>query len=431
MIRNISLILKLLVAGALIAWLSVNPGEVMIDWRGYVIETSAAVLVVFVVLIMVFYATLTRVWFYIKRGALHPFRTSKERALEKGIDSLTHTLLFLARGDAKSAQSSLKKVRQYLPENPLPHLIAAQVAHMSQNPKQLKKEYQSMKANEETYDLGLRGQLSLAMREDNKAEVAYLLEEGRERGLKAPWLWQALFEEQAKEGHWEEALDILRQAEKNRAFDKHAASRHRGVVYLKMAETQTGKMALKNIDRALKEDATFAPIAEAGVDLHLKAGNKRRAKSILLKSWQAQPHPRLLCAVEGILSSAKPPARMKFYRQLSLLKPGHYLGHFAAAEEAKRQKLWGVAADYYDKALEIKPLQKILDSARTLPANALKISSYKIVADPVWVCTMTGYQTPRWQAVTPQGHFNTLRWVEDIRETPVPLDQKLDLLPAA
>jgi len=400
-------LLKILVVAGVALWLARNPGFVEIEWRGYVIQTSAAVLALGVVLIALVYSTFNNIVRALKTGMRSVFGTKKETRLEKGLDALTSGLLEMARGDGEAAEKSIKKVSKQLPGSPLTPLLSAQAAQISHQPETAKKHYQEMLLNDATLDLGLRGLLKQALNDNDEETALAILKEGQDRNLKAPWVTETLFELQTRHQKWEEALKTL----KDMPVSKDLKARHKAVLLMEKAQKATTLSTKVKLAKQAVDDAPhFAPVVAFAVPLLVEADQKRAAKNMVMKAWQEAPHPLLFDAAFKV-APARPPQRLKFVQKLANIRPAEALSHRLVAEESARQQLWRIAKEEYEKSFELKPLKSTYEAAAKLPNQTIEKRT-DFAPEPAWVCRLTGYQSPQWSALTPQGHFDTLEWEE-------------------
>ncbi|MBT5309330.1 MAG: heme biosynthesis protein HemY, partial [Rhodospirillaceae bacterium] len=105
MIRAIGFLIVLAGLSALSVWFADNPGQVSLVWQGYVIETSAAVLVMGIVMIAIAAAVLYRLWVALKQAPGKIARNRRDAKTRRGYQALTRGIVAVAAGDAVEAKA--------------------------------------------------------------------------------------------------------------------------------------------------------------------------------------------------------------------------------------------------------------------------------------------------------------------------------------
>ena len=130
MIRAIGFLIVLAGLSALSVWFADNPGQVSLVWQGYVIETSAAVLVMGIVMIAIAAAVLYRLWVALKQAPGKIARNRRDAKTRRGYQALTRGIVAVAAGDAVEAKAQAGRADGLLREPPLTMLLSAQAAQL-------------------------------------------------------------------------------------------------------------------------------------------------------------------------------------------------------------------------------------------------------------------------------------------------------------
>jgi len=112
-------------------WLAARPGSVIVEWRGWRLDTSVGVLLVAIVLLILLGVALWLLyrWIVGAPGAfLEGWGESRRR---RGYRELTQGLAAVAAGDGGEAQRHARKAEQLLAEPPLTLLLSAQAAQLN------------------------------------------------------------------------------------------------------------------------------------------------------------------------------------------------------------------------------------------------------------------------------------------------------------
>ena len=129
--RGILFFIKLAVLVAVAVWLANNPGRVAFDWLGYRIDTSVALLILGLAIIIVVAVLLYRIF---RALAATPAKVSdgmKGRRERRGQQALTQGLVAVQLGDAEKARLHARRASELLPPQPVLQLLRAQAAQLS------------------------------------------------------------------------------------------------------------------------------------------------------------------------------------------------------------------------------------------------------------------------------------------------------------
>jgi HemY protein len=134
----IRIICFLIVVGALAlgtAWLADRPGEVVVTWQGWRIETSLMVLGAAVLAAL---AVLALVWSIVRAILRSPFafrRHLHRRRGERAYRAISHGLIAVGAGDLDAARKHVAEAKRIAPTEPLALLLSAQSAQLAGDPK--------------------------------------------------------------------------------------------------------------------------------------------------------------------------------------------------------------------------------------------------------------------------------------------------------
>ena len=154
------------------AWLSNNPGSVQMEWLGWRMQTSVAVVIaVFVIGYAVFYAFLAKPLLLLKNKILYwaraDLRAEKmaKAKVDREIDRYTllgKGLTALAAGDLETAKKLQKDiVKKFADDEVKTFVFDAQLAEAQNNTAQAMELYGKLAEEPETRLLGMRGKIRL------------------------------------------------------------------------------------------------------------------------------------------------------------------------------------------------------------------------------------------------------------------------------
>ncbi len=421
MFRLIGFLLAVTVIGGAFAWLANRPGELLIEWQGYHIETS--VFRAFVILITLIAAALF-VWSILRHVWHSPAvigNLMMRRRQKRGLEALSVGMIALGAGDRATATRSAIQARKSLPNEPLTHLLRAQAAQLSGDRATARRIFEAMLASPDTEQLGLRGLYLEAERVGETEAARHFAERALKLNSKLEWATDGLFQVQCRQSDWAGALKTLEVARKNGQVDKKTADRRRAVLLTAQAQEAEEHNPEAALNLALDAHGLapgLVPAAAIAGRVLASRGNTPRATKILQKTWVRSQHPDLATAYAYARIGDSPRDRLDRVQQLSALTPSSPEGPIAVA-------ITGIEAREYEAArAALKPLlhdrltQRIAtlmariegaehgDKGRVREWLARAVNAPR---DPAW--TADGVVADRWAPISPvTGTLDAFEW---------------------
>jgi HemY protein len=390
--------LAIIVAAAI--WLAEQPGEVRIDWLGWRLETSAAVLVLLVLALAWVLAVLRGLWRWMRRAPGQFVEARRERRREEGYEALGRGLAAVAAGDAQEARRLARKASTLLDEPPLTRLLSAQAAQLGGDEAEAERQFQAMRADPATEFIGLRGLMAKALRDNDRVLALALAERALELKPNAPWL-------QAEAGKWRAAMATLADAAGRGAVPKETARRARTALLTALAAEADDPGEAKHLVTEATELAPgFAPAATMLARLQMAAGAERKAVKALERAWSAQPHPDIARAWLALKAGAPALDRLRWLQRLTQTHAGHRESRLALAEASLDAQLWGEARRLLQD-LTSAPTPRVIrlmariereERSDVEAARAWLERQPAAEPDPTWVCNSCGTQSSGWAA---------------------------------
>ncbi|MFC7052331.1 heme biosynthesis protein HemY [Hansschlegelia quercus] len=423
-------------------WVVDRPGELVIDWQGYRVETSVAVAAAFVAVVAGGAVVLWNVMRWILAGpeAFALFRRNRRRS--KGYEAIARGVVAVGTGDARRAGKEADEARRLLGREPLTLVLAAQAAQLSGDRAGAEAAFRAMTDQPETRSLGLRGLFIEAERRGDRSQAKQIAEEAARQSPDAPWAGQALFDFQCAERDWAGALATLERLSANRLIEKQDVRRRRAV----LLTAQAGDAAASDAPLAIREAREahgiapdFVPAAVLAARLLAEQGDAKKAMKIVETTWSKTPHPDL--AEVYVHARTGDPARdkLKRARTLSERSGNDPEGLYAVARAALAAREFETARGAVDRLLGIRPtvracmlmaeLEEIQGDAgrsREWLARALRAPR-----DSAWVAD--GVASEIWAPTSPvTGRLDAFVWKMPVEETRPKLaaDAWLDEAPA-
>ena len=413
--------LYLIVVGLIaygVALVADRPGDVVVTWQGWRIETSLLVLAAAVIAAV---AVLSLIFAVIRSVARSPMvlaRLLRNRRGVRAYEAISQGLIAVGAGDVAAAQRFTAEVQRLAPGEPLALLLSAQAAQLVGDRESAERAFRTMAGRPDTKALGLHGLFIEAQRRSDAAGARAYAEEAARIAPSLGWAGIAVLEARSRDGDWGGALDLLEQ--QRRMLDKASYRRQRAVLLTARA------LALEDADRgAAKEFVLEAnklapdlvPAAALAGRLLAEGGQMRKANRVIDSAWRVNPHPDLAQAYAELRSGESARERLKRIEAGARRVPGHIEGALAVARAAidaqEFAKARGELAPYLDlPSKRVCVLMAKLERAeRNDEGRAREWMARALNAppDPQW--TADGYVADRWLPVSPvTGRIDAFVW---------------------
>ncbi len=349
------------------AWLSNNAGTVRMEWIGYQIDTSVAVVVgVLVLLYFVFHYCLVRPvsmlfdlfsgWFRSDARAERMAKSKVAREMDKYM-LLARGMTALAAGDVSAAQKMQKQIsKKFAGDESRTAVFEAQLAEAKNDTAAALKMYSELAADPETKLLGLRGKIRLYRMNGNIAQAldvcALLLKEKNPPA----WVISEAFELQIQEKQWAEAIATLEKGRKMEVFSKASFRRLKAGVLLEQAGYEEDpELKEKLIRDAEDTDDTLAQAVLLTAQYNAQKGQVRKARAQLKELWKKAPGWAVYEAYAGMLPDASPIDVVKDVEEMIRENPDEPLNDLILADCSLKAQLWGQAKMSLEKYLKTSP----------------------------------------------------------------------------
>lgn len=424
MIRLITGLVAITLAGLVAAWLADRPGLVRLDWGGWRLETSVGILLLALAALLGLAIFLYRLWRILRRSPGLLGRWRAESRGRRGERAVVRGLVAIAAGDARDAQKQAREAEALIGAAPLTRLLAAQAAQLSGDPVEAKKHFEALLEDEETAFLGLKGLFAQARRRGDSAAALALVERARTLRPDTPWVAGELFQLQVADRKWADAEATLAQAIKRKLVEPADGRRRRAVLLLARAlELEAGGLreeALKRAREAHDLAPDLAPAAVLAARLLGATDKVRQADAVIEAAWAAAPHPDLASLHAQIHDADGPTRKAERLDSLINTNPSHGESRLLLAERALAKGDHAEARAVLEPLAAQQPTARALDLLARLERTArgderaatrwlAQISEAPPPAQ--WTCGRCGHVAARWSPDCPACHaFDGLGW---------------------
>ena len=405
-------------------WLADHPGTLRLDWLGYRIDTSVAVLVFSIAFIAAVTAILYRFWVDLRRAPHRILGAMKERRRQRGFVALSQGLVAVASGDIADAKRQARRAESLLAEPAMTQLLSAQAAQLSGDAQAATRFFTDMLEQRDTEFMGLRGLLMQAMKRNDQVEALSFARRAFELQPKNDWVAKTLVRLHVRSQQWADAEQTLQAAIKHKALSLADVSADYATIHYQLSLRDSNQ---HNDDEALKHAVAahglapaFIPAAWHLVQLYIAAGHSRKAVPVIEAAWVYEPHRDLLEPYWAATESGDAMACVRAAQFLAGLNPDHFESRLAIAKAALEAKLWGVARTQLEAAVDAGVTGRVCQMMATLAEAEhgdqdcarewlMRVASAE--PDPVWVCDSCGNAVTDWQPICGKcDDFNSFLW---------------------
>jgi HemY protein len=424
-------------------WLAERPGDVVVTWMGWHLETSVMVALAAVTTLVV---VVMLAWSFL-RGILRAPRAlatrRRNRRAARGRLAVTHGLVAIGSGDVNAAKRYAHEAHRLLGEEPLALLLGAQAAQLAGDKGGADRAFRRMAARDDTKLLGLHGLYIEAQRRDDPTTARQAAEEAARAEPSLAWAGQAVLEFRARERDWEGALAALERNYGSGLVDKAQYRRTRAVLLTARALSRDDAdrpTAKALVAEAVKLCPGLVPAAALAGRLAAEDGEARRAAKVVEAAWKIEPHPDLAEAYAHLRPGDSARDRLTRIQALAKLSGDHPEGKLAVARAAIDAREFEIARDAL-AVLAARPTQRYAQLMAELEdaqsgdhGRAREWMGRALIAprDPSW--TADGLVSGKWLPVSPvTGHLDAFEWkvpLADV-EPPAVLDAPSMVQPAA
>ncbi|HEY2228479.1 MAG TPA: heme biosynthesis HemY N-terminal domain-containing protein [Xanthobacteraceae bacterium] len=408
------------------AWLEDRPGEVVISWQGWRVETSVAMLAIAVASITALALLAWSILRAILRSRAVLRQRLRERRARRGYLALSQGLIAVGSGDARAARRFADEAGRIAPGEPLTLLLGAQAAQLAGDRAVAERTFKTMASRDDTRLFGLHGLFIEAQRRRDPAAARLIAEEAARSDAAPGWAGLAVLEFRCAAGDWTGALDRLERNQKSGLVDKATYQRQRAVLLTARAlaaePTDRGSARMLALG-AVKLAPTLVPAAALAGRLLGEAGELRQAARIIEAAWAANPHPDLADTYAHLRPGDSARDRLARVQALARIAPDNIESALAVVLAALDAREFAIARTAL-APLAGAPTQRVallfakleeLEHADEGRAREWMTRAVRARRDPVW--TADGFVSDRWLPVSPvTGRLDAFRWMEPLAQ---------------
>lgn len=304
-------------------WLVDRPGEIILNWQGYEIDTS---LLIGLGVVVALFVALVTIWSLVRFiFGLPPalFVASQARHREKGHAALSRGFIAVGTGDAKLAVKAAAEAQKHLPKEPLALLLRAEAAQLAGDHETVESAFKKMTQRNDMRLLGFRGLHAHAHRHGDTDAADHFASAAHDIAA-LPWTEAAVLEKHVAAKDWESALGALDNS--GNSIDRKTKDRQRAVLTTAIAldkEQTEPDEALRLAYLAIKRAPDLVPAVALSARLLARQNSVRKATKMIEAAWSLAPHPDLAKVYLDLRPSESHADRLARARALAKRAPQH------------------------------------------------------------------------------------------------------------
>ena len=423
MIRVVLFLIAVAVAALGFAWVADRPGDVVVTWLGYHIETSVSVGILAVAVLLLLLLLLWSLLRGLLRSPEHVSFFFRHRRAMKAYLAVSRGLIAIGAGDERLARKSADEAARLAPGDSLSLLLMSQSAQMAGDRPAAERAFRAMAARDDTKLLGLRGLYVEAQRRNDPLSARRVAEEATKAAPTLAWAGQAVLDYRCADADWAGALDALEHM--RYSLDKADYCRKRAVLLTARAQALASSdrdRSRRSVLEAVKLAPNLTPAAAMAGRRLAELGDQRKARRILETAWLANPHPDIAEAYADLRLGDSARERLARIQKLAGKTPGEREGALALARAALDAREFATARSSLAPYLasptgRVATLMSEIEEAEHGDNGRVRewmARAVRAAPDPAW--TADGVVSDRWLPVTPSGRLDGFQWKVPLAE---------------
>lgn len=357
MIKIFLYVLSVAVLVTVAVWFADEPGAVTIDWMGWRVDTSVAILFALMAGILVIGAVLIRLWGTLVSMGRSYQGARKDKRINRGLDGLAAGLAAVHGGDSAAAQKGLRDAKASFGDHTAVRILEQQATRLSGDAKRAGSDARELLTDPATELAALRDLADTAKKVGDLDGALSYAKRALSRKTPPRWALSMTLDLQIALNRWEDAAATIERKDAETLFKAVDLPRLKAAIYARAATTsladQDPGLAAKWARKALSADAARVD-ATVALAKSLAAQSKgKKAATELEKAWAINPHPALLSAYLQLSPADSALAKAKKVETLTAGHADHPESRLALAESALQADLWGQARSRLEPLLDI------------------------------------------------------------------------------
>jgi HemY protein len=356
MIKIILYVMSLIVLVTVSVWFSNEPGAVTINWIGWRVNTSVAVLFALLGVLLVIVTFLVRIWSTLVCAGRAYKDSRRDKRIDKGLRSLMSGFAGVRGGDVAAAKKGVREASAAFAEHDIVRLLRQQTMNVLSGVRTTNTEVLELLSDPATELAALRDLTETAASADDLDGALSHAERALSNNAAPLWALKTVLDLQVALGKWGAVATTLDRKDAPRLLGDADQLRLRAEACLRAGATalanQDSAAAIKWAYRALTAGPSRAEASAILACGLMAEGKSKKAASELERAWAKNPHPSVLSTY---LQLAPGEAALEQANRVEKLVAGnlnHPESRLAQAEAWLNAKLWGQARSRLELLLD-------------------------------------------------------------------------------
>ncbi|MBD74239.1 MAG: hypothetical protein CMM96_01935 [Rickettsiales bacterium] len=393
-----------------IVWFSNHPGQVSIIWRGYLIELSFFILVIFLFLIIFATTMLSKIFLSIKSFPRQFTLRQKEKNLNLTRETLENITFSWINNDSKGMDIQARKIKRYTGDNIFSTMLLFQIALKSGEYDKAKKYLEILEKNRKTKFIAFKCKAMVLIKQNRRLEAKNYLEKAFAINPRDPWVCDNISVLLARTEKWLEAAKTLENV--NNSFQ--------------LSSKRVGYLLKSGADPVLtyKISSDSIPVVLNVINFYLKQNNEEKVFEILKKTWRKL---KFFGFVEAIFDETKFDIKLALKRFKLVNKA---LKSDLASDETKiamayaslRAKLWEKSRGFLVSIKKNNIDKRVINIWTELSNNSdrIKVPSFNntTMESPYWYCQSCNLKFKAWEIICKEcDGVGTVVWSKSLTQS--------------
>ena len=297
MIRTILFLLLISALSLGISWLADVPSSVVIDWANYHIETSVLLLIAVIAVLSLLFWIIYVIIFAIIRLPRVWLKSRLAKRQSLGLQYLTETFVAISTQDVALAKKKLSLTQQYIPNQPLVLILAAQLAKLEGNESQSRLYLEKMLTTEGAEIIALRSLIEKSLQNNDKESALNYAEKAIAIKPQDSWIITTLVRIYAKYGRIQDGMRLLDLSLRKKYITKEIYNREKSsLLYenaLLLVSQNRHDFAIAILQEALRKLPDFIDATTLLAGLYIRNSEFKQAIKVIGEAWKISPQPAL------------------------------------------------------------------------------------------------------------------------------------------
>ena len=423
MIKYTLLFILLIFTGYLTTFVTNEPGEILIEWHGWLVETSVSSLIFIILLSFIIIYLLFKFIFFLIKFPNSIQNKLKHNRQKKGLSYIYSGISALSMDEKNLAELHFNRSKRLIKTDPLKLLLQIETSKNSENLKNKEVVLKKMLNYPETQLYALKKLInySIANNEYDKAnKLTKLIPKNKDTPL---WFYEKLLLANILNNNFTEILSIIKLMTRYKKISTNKKRKLLGKIYyskhLKNKTEGNFNLALKDLSTCLKYVPDFSPgIASKAFLLHEK--NSEKGIKYAEAMWKRNANPDLVNFFLEIFKNYTALKMLNYMNDISNSNNLNHYNNYILSKLAVKAKAWEKAQKHIQMIPEKKWTKNnynLMSQIDRLGNGNIKMSNLWIEKaeradkDYSWGCMSCSFFSEKWSLLCPKClSVDSLKW---------------------